>query len=582
VGQELLGGELLVAYFCTEFGVDPRLPIYSGGLGVLAGDHLKSSSDLGLPLVGVGLFYRGGYFRQGVDAKGRQLETYPPNDPTDLPLEPTPVEIGVNLDGEDVRARVWKAQVGQVPLYLLDTDVDGNSTVGRAVTSTLYGGDREQRLRQELMLGVGGVRALHALGVEPTVFHMNEGHAALLTLERLRVLVEAGASFEEALELVRASTVFTTHTPVAAGHDVFESQLARRYLGGFADELGISWSDLAALARVGDDDEFGMTPLALRTAEFVNAVSYIHGGVSRHMWHPLWPDRPEDDVPITHVTNGVHAGTWLAPELGSRLGGDWSAARALDPAEVWGIHRARKDALLELVTESTGVTLDPDALTIGFARRFATYKRADLLFSDEARIARLLSNPDRPVQILLAGKAHPRDEAGKDVLQHVFAFAEQSGGRAVFLEGYDLALAAMLVQGCDVWLNTPLRPLEASGTSGMKAGMNGVLNVSILDGWWYEGYSPALGWAIGGAENDGAENDGALLYSVLEDEVVPRFYDRGEDGIPHAWVEMMKASIAEIGERFNSGRMVGEYVEKLYVPASRRAAAALSGASVLT
>jgi starch phosphorylase len=570
VGHDLPGDGLLVAYFCTEFGVAARLPIYSGGLGVLAGDHLKSSSDLGVPLVGVGLLYRGGYFQQAVDEQGRQREAYPVVDPTDLPLEPTPAEVVVELAGEDVRARVWKADIGRVALYLLDTDVDGNSTAGRAVTSTLYGGDREQRLRQELVLGVGGVRALDALGLRPTVFHMNEGHAALLALERLRRLVRAGASFEEALEAVRASTVFTTHTPVAAGHDVFDDALAVRYLGRFAVELGLGWNELAALAKEADDDQgFGMTPFALRTAAFVNGVSFVHGGVSRHMWRSLWPERSEDDVPITHVTNGVHAGTWLAPELADALPGrDWEAARALEPAALWELHRGRKVALLERVAASTGVSLDPDALTIGFARRFATYKRADLLFSDEERIGRLLSDPTRPVQVVLAGKAHPADEAGKDVLQRVYAFAhEHGGGEVVFVEGYDLDLAVLLVRGCDVWLNTPTRPLEASGTSGMKAGMNGTLNVSVLDGWWYEGYSPGLGWAIGGPDPGDAESDAGLLYATLEQEVVPCFYDRGEDGIPHAWVEMMKASIAEIGARFNSDRMVSEYVEKLYVPA---------------
>ena len=578
MGDRVLGDGLLVAYFCSEFAVDERLPIYAGGLGVLAGDHLKSASDLGVPLVGVGLFYRGGYFRQLVDEGGWQREDYSENDPAVLGLERMPVEVTVDLAGEEVRARVWRADVERVPLYLLDSEVEGNSPVGRAVTSTLYGGDREQRIRQEILLGVGGVRALAALGIEPTVFHMNEGHAALLTLERMRGLVQGGASVAEALERVRSSTVFTTHTPVPAGHDAFDQQLAERYLRVFAEELGLSWDELAALGREQEaDPRFGMTPLALRTAGFANGVSLMHGRVSRGMWRSLWPGRAEDEVPITYVTNGVHPRTWLSPVLAQLLGGRWETAQELDSAEVWLGHERGKEQLLRHVAAAADVQLDPRALTIGFARRFATYKRADLLFSDHERLGRLLADSDRPVQILLAGKAHPADAAGKRILQQILEFAgdPRAGGRVVFLQGYDLALARLLVQGCDVWLNTPVPPMEASGTSGMKAGMNGVLNVSVLDGWWYEGYSPELGWAIG--EDKGVPHEESL-FRTLEQEVIPCFYaDRG------AWTEMMKASIAEIGARFNSDRMVAEYVENLYVPAheARRVSKLATGCSAV-
>jgi starch phosphorylase len=398
---------------------------------------------------------------------------------------------------------------------------------------------------------------------------MNEGHAAFLTLERMRRMVEEGAFFAEALERVRSSTVFTTHTPVAAGHDAFEPELAERYLRSYAAGLGVSWSDLAELGRDESDEAlFGMTPLALRTSAYANAVSLMHGRVSRRMWRSLWPGRDEDEVPITHITNGVHPGTWLSPEIEPLVQDGWGAARSADPETLWRAHQGRKEMLLRHVASATGVELDPQALTLGFARRFATYKRADLLLAEADRFAALLTDHERPVQILFAGKAHPADDAGKDVLRRILAFTREprSGGRAVFLEGYDLAFARLLVQGCDVWLNTPIRPLEASGTSGMKAGMNGVLNVSILDGWWYEGYSPEVGWAIGDADAPDDDREDRLLLDLLERGVVPRFYDERA-----VWIEMMKASIAEIGARFNSHRMVMEYVERLYLPAHRGA-----------
>ncbi len=587
--QAAHGGEdVLVAYFSSEFGVDESLPIYAGGLGVLAGDHLKSASQLGLPLVGVGLLYRQGYFRQGLDEDGWQQERYPENDPDRLPVilerrdDGAPVRVAVELAGEQVGAHVWRADVGRVRLYLLDCALEENSDAGRAVTATLYGGDREQRIRQEVVLGVGGTRALHALGLAPTVFHMNEGHAALLTLERIRVLVRAGLRFDEALRRVRASTAFTTHTPVPAGHDIFDPDLAHRYLAPLVAEAGVSWGELAALARSYDDDPlFGMTPLALRTSGFANGVSELHGDVSRKMWRGLWPDLGEAEAPIGHVTNGVHAPSWVSAPIAALLDAHgvapaaapaaqrWERAHSLDPGALWAAHADSKRALLA-AAERRGAVLDAEALTIGFARRFATYKRAGLLFSSPERLARLLFDPHRPVQILLAGKAHPADDAGKRLIQQVVRFARsaEAGGRVVFLEDYDLALARALVQGCDVWLNTPHRPLEASGTSGMKAGMNGVLNLSVLDGWWYEGYEPALGWAIGDGDpsNDADADrcDGESLFGLLEQRVVPLFYeDRPR------WIEMMRASIASVGAAFNTHRMVCQYAEGLYLPAHR-------------
>lgn len=490
------GGEdgFLVAYFCLEFGVDESLPIYSGGLGVLAGDHLKSASDLGIPLVGVGLLYRDGYFRQQVDESGRQREAPQPVDPERLGLVREPVSVEV--DG--IEAAVWRKDVGRVPLYLLDAP---------GLTDGLYAGDREHRLRQELLAGVGGVRALAALGLEPTVFHMNEGHCAFLALERLR---------REPFEQVRETTVFTTHTPVPAGNEVFDRELVR----GYVDD-----EDFLALGEW--EGEFGMTPLALRLSAHANAVSELHGEVAREMWQGI-------DTSIGHVTNGVHPGTWLAPEIAA--GGD-----------VWETHRALKRRL----TDQAG--LDPDLLTIGLARRFATYKRAGLVFSDLERLLAL------PVQVIVAGKSHPADEAGKDLMQTIVELSKGTD-RVVFLEGYDMGVARLLVQGCDVWLNTPRRPLEASGTSGMKAGMNGVLNLSVLDGWWAEGYSPELGWAIPGADD---EADAAELYRLLEEEVVPAYADR------ERWTAMMRASIEQVGERFSMHRAVIEYVERYYLAAHR-------------
>jgi starch phosphorylase len=584
-------GSLLVAYFCMEFGVHECLRIYSGGLGILAGDHLKAASTLGVPLAGVGLFYRRGYFQQALDAEGRQHESYVATDPGRLPLalerslDGEPLLVEVELADELVAARIWRAQVGRTPLYLLDSDVERNSGAGRGVTDVLYGGDREHRLRQEILLGVGGVRALDALGLRPTVFHANEGHAAFLALERMRVLVEEhGLPTEEARAHVRSSTVFTTHTPVPAGNEVFEPELVLRHVQPLAERSGLSAEDLLSLGsdRTGGPG-FGMTELALRTAGRANGVSALHGVVSQAMWEGLWPDGPPGDGRSAHVTNAVHAATWISAELAALLrsagvapdGGPasahWERALEIDRAALWETHRQRKSALLSRL----GVGLDTEALTIGFARRFATYKRASLVFSDRERLHRLLADPERPVQIVVAGKAHPADGEGKAVLEDLVRFAREprAGGSVVFVEDYEIGLAKLLVQGVDLWLTTPRRPNEASGTSGMKAGMNGVLNLSVLDGWWPEGYAPEIGWAIDERVSElGDEAEAAELLRLLEDEVVPAYYERDPNGLPRRWLELMAASIARVGELFNAERMVVDYVERIYLPAHEEAA----------
>jgi starch phosphorylase len=569
-----------VAYFSAEFGLDASLPIYSGGLGVLAGDHLKSASDLGVPLVAVGLFYRSGYFRQQLDAAGWQEPSYPANDPARLPVLEEEATATVALPDEmdtvvDVRIRVWRAQVGRVPLYLLDTNVDGNPEWARQITDALYGGDREHRLRQEVVLGIGGVRVLRALGHEPTVFHMNEGHSAFLQLERLRELVEEeGLDRDSALQRVRASTVFTTHTPVPAGNEVFDAWLVQRTVGPLVERCGFTWDAFLALGRLTPADAgFGMTPFSLRTAAWANGVSELHGEVSREMWQGLWPDRSVDQVPIGAVTNGVHSRTWLSYPLAHLLGGeedmgtpDFARAYGLPDDELAAAHESAKERLLRRLP-----TFDPSALTIGFARRFATYKRADLVLSDPERLARLLADPERPLQIVLAGKAHPADEGGKALIKKIVQFSRdpRAHERVVFLEDYDMTLARDLVQGVDVWLNNPRRPLEASGTSGMKAALNGVVNCSILDGWWAEAFTPEVGFAIGGnwvASNDADQDaaDAAALFETLEQQVIPAYYDDRA-----RWLSLMRHSIAELGARFNTNRMLTEYVESLYLPAHR-------------
>jgi starch phosphorylase len=541
--------DTLIAYFSMEFAVDARLPIYSGGLGVLAGDHLKAAADLGVPLVGIGLFYRGGYFTQGLSADGRQTEDYRPVDPEAVGLVREPVSVEVDLAGRSITAAVWRYDVGSVPLYLLDVDM---------LTDALYGGDREHRIRQELLLGVGGVRALSALGLKPTVFHVNEGHSAFLAIERARELVEEGEDAQRALELVRRSTIFTTHTPVPAGNEIFGDELVLRYVGNLAGRAGLTSRELLDLGRSDGTDGFGLTPLALRLSAAANAVSELHGEVARDMWATLWPG---EAAQIGHVTNGVHLGTWLAPELDRLLRtvgvrpeappdeGNWDAVYELDPGELWRVHETLKERL----AGRTG--FDPERLTIGFARRFATYKRAGLVFSDLERLLRL------PVQIVVAGKAHPQDAAGKDVMQRIVELSHNPRvhGRVVFLENYDLDLARVIIPGCDIWLNTPRRPHEASGTSGMKAAVNGVPNLSVLDGWWAEAYNPEVGWALDGTTD---EADAEQLYRVLEQQVVPTFGDRD------AWVRIMKGSIAQLAPRFSMQRAVIEYVERYYLPAT--------------
>jgi glycogen phosphorylase len=500
-----------VAYFAMEYAVDDRLPIYAGGLGVLAGDHLKSSSDLGLPLVGIGLLYRQGYFTQVIDEDGRQREEYPEADLSGVGLVKEDVEIEVELAGETVPVAVWRLDVGNVPLYLLESD---------ALVPRLYTIDRGERIRQEVVIGVGGVRALAALGHEPTVFHLNEGHAAFAALERIRALVAAGAAPDEAVELVRASTVFTTHTPVPEGNEVFEPELARRYIGGLLEQGGLSWD------FVEQDGQVGLTPLALRTAAYANGVSELHGQVSRDMW---------PGYEIGSITNGAHVPTWKKDKP----------------------HAECKRDLIAFVRDRTGVELDPERLTIGFTRRFATYKRANLLFSEPDRLAAL------PVQVVVSGKAHPADEAGKELIAEITARAREPrfAGRIAFVPNYNMEVASYVTSGSDIWLNNPRRPMEASGTSGMKAAMNGVLNLSVLDGWWPEAYSPELGWAIPGESDDA---DRAELYRLLEEEVVPTYYDDRS-----RWERMMETSIERVTPRFSSHRMVKEYAERYYAPASR-------------
>ncbi|HEX5501046.1 MAG TPA: alpha-glucan family phosphorylase [Thermomicrobiales bacterium] len=603
-----------VAYFSLEFGLTACLPIFSGGLGVLAGDHLKSASDLGVPLVGVGLLYREGYFRQAVDGAGRQRESYAPADFATLPLrlergpDGAPLTISVALPDAPVVARVWRARVGRVALYLLDADLAANRPAERAITARLYGGDQETRIRQELLLGLGGYRALAALGPAPEVCHLNEGHAAFLGLERARRLMrDRGLTFAAALDAARPGLVFTTHTPVPAGHDYFPPALMARYFAAYAADLGVPLGDLLALGRKDPADEseyFCMTALALRLAGHRNGVSALHGEVSRRMWRGLWPDRAEADVPIGHVTNGVHLPTWVAPpladlyarHLGPGWRGDtdadaWAHAARLPDADLW---RLREAARAGLITAARGRlaaqlarrgapadelaaaarALDPRALTIGFARRFATYKRATLLLRDPARLARLLGDPARPVQVLFAGKAHPRDKAGKALIKRIVALAarDEFRGKIVFLEGYDTDLARELVRGADLWLNTPERPHEASGTSGMKAAANGALNLSTLDGWWAEAWAAAaggapIGWAIGDGGTDAdparqAARDAAALYDALEREVIPAFYDRDSAGLPRAWLARVKASLAAVCPVYNTDRMVREYTRK--------------------
>ena len=610
---------LVIAYFSMEFGISESLPNYSGGLGVLAGDHLKSASDLGVPLVGVGLLYQEGYFRQYLNADGWQGELYPDNDFYTMPLhlerrrDGSPVVVQVEYPGRTARAQVWRAQVGRVPLYLLDTNIEGNRPDDRDVTDRLYGGDIEMRIRQEIMLGIGGIRALNAVGVSPTVFHMNEGHSAFLALERIRqAMLEKKVSFAEAREVTAAGNVFTTHTPVPAGIDVFYPDLIERYFGAYYRSMGLTQRDFMALGRQDPNDEqepFSMAVLALRLANKANGVSKLHGEVSRRLWQRVWPGVPVDEIPITSITNGVHADTWVSGRdlgalydryLGLRWKDDptdasiWDGVDKIPSEELWRAHERRRERLVSFARQRLAAQLErrgassaevqgamevlnPEALTIGFSRRFATYKRAALLFRDPERLARIVNSRDRPVQIIIAGKAHPNDNPGKEVIRQVVHFARQEQFRrqVVFLEDYDMVVARYLVRGADLWLTTPRRPLEASGTSGMKVAFNGGLNLSVLDGWWNEAYDPAYGWAIGRGEQYQDQDyqdevEASALYNLLEKEIVPLFYDRGVDGLPRGWIARMKNSLRSICPVYNTDRMVVEYLERMYIPSARR------------
>jgi starch phosphorylase len=609
-----------VAYFSPEFGVGEALPVYSGGLGVLAGDHLKAASDLGLPLVGVGLLYRQGYFRQELNADGWQQERYPALDPHAMPLtllsdsDGSHLKIEVDLAGERCVAQLWRAQVGRIPLLMLDCDVEDNEPRERAVTDRLYGGGggSEHRLRQEIVLGIGGVRALRAAGYEVNVFHSNEGHAGFLGLERIRELATgADLSFKEALQAVRASTVFTTHTPVPAGIDVYAHDLMERYFSSFAKECEVPFEELMALGQAGPlpdeaaNGDFNMAIMGLRLAGRANAVSKLHGEVARAMFADLWPNLPVDEVPVSSITNGVHAPTWVGPEIVEVLDrhlapgwaesgtADWSRVAEIPDAELWRARERSRERLVYFLRERvhaqmlakgmsaseaswTHDILDPGALTIGFARRFAQYKRATLLLTDPDRLKSILLSADRPVQIIFAGKAHPLDEGGKEMIRRlIHAFNDpEIRGRLVFVEDYDMELARILVQGVDVWLNNPRRPLEACGTSGMKAALNGAINCSVLDGWWDEFYDGRNGWAIGSRDVQADFEyqdrlDANALYDLLEREVAPRFYDRTEGPVPRRWVERMKASISSLGDVVTAERMLWDYVETFYEPAAR-------------
>ena len=588
----------LVAYFSPEFGISETLPQYSGGLGVLAGDHLKAASDLGLPLVAVGLLYAEGYFRQRLNADGMQEERYPALDPHGLALTDTGVQVHVDLADDRVAVRVWRVDVGRIALYLLDTNVEGNSEAGAAVTDRLYGGDKEHRLRQEIVLGIGGVRALRALGLQPQVFHTNEGHAGFLSLERIREMVAADVPFDAAVEAVRAGGVFTTHTPVPAGIDQFPLDLVRTYFADFATSMGI---DIDALVRIGQreaepDDLFNMAVMGLRLGGRSNGVAQLHGAVSRGMFNHLWPDVPEHEVPIGAITNGVHAHTWVGDHVATLLarsvgpvwdGADaasWKGVDHLDPAEVWAARaRARAELVAFVRTRCGDALLDPKALTIGFARRFATYKRATLLLSQPERLRQMLLSTDRPVQFVFAGKAHPQDQPGKDMIRDIELFARQLdvNHRFVFVPDYDMAIARMMYHGCDVWLNNPRRPLEACGTSGMKAALNGALNCSILDGWWDECFDGENGWAINSADDDPDPTrrdarEATSLFGLLEREIVPLFHDRDPNGVPVGWVNRMQHNWRTLGPFVTASRMVRDYTTALYEPAAASARAALA------
>ncbi|HET6854944.1 MAG TPA: alpha-glucan family phosphorylase [Pyrinomonadaceae bacterium] len=613
IQSEAITQEHPVAYFCAEFGVHTSLPLYSGGLGILAGDHLKSASDLGLPLVAIGLLYRYGYFRQRLRNDGWQEEHYGETFPNELPIhlvkndDDTPLRIEVSIRERNVLAQVWRADVGRVPLYLLDTNIPENVETDRWVTGHLYGGDRETRIVQEMLLGIGGVRLLRKLGISPHVFHLNEGHSAFLTLELAREIIQREKQpLSAVIGTVKQQCVFTTHTPVAAGNDEFEGSLVTRAFGaGYLNELGLSEDEFLALGRIDPENKterYGLTPLAIRMCRSTNGVSRKHGEVSRALWQKLWPEKKLEEIPISHVTNGVHAPTWISPllryQLEQHVGDDWEAklrnadvwteavARVPDE-ELWKAHMRLKERLVAFIRqrstqsrlaageradyiEAASTMFDPAALTIGFARRVAGYKRWNLILTDRERLLRLINDEERPVQFVFAGKAHPQDEGSKLVLQQLaqWKYDPAVRQRVVFLEDYDQEIARQLVQSVDVWLNVPRRPLEASGTSGEKVAINGGLNFSVLDGWWLEGYDGTNGFAIGnGNEASVPEMDAAdaeSLYRTLEQDVVPLFYNRDDDGLPRNWIAMMKRAIQTLAPKYNSDRMVEDYARKIY------------------
>ncbi len=608
----------IIAYFSLEFGIHECLPIYSGGLGVLAGDHLKSVSDLGLPFAGVGLLYQKGYFCQYLNTDGWQQEVYLENDFYNMPVQlvrdddSQPITISIEYPQRNITAQIWCVNVGRLKLYLLDTNISENMPQDRVITANLYGGDREMRIRQEILLGIGGLRALAAVGVKPTVCHMNEGHAAFMALERIRQLCDANnMTFDEAMEITKAANAFTIHTPVKAGNDEFPPEMIEKYFCDYFPQLGIDKQQFMGLGRINPNDTnecFKMPVLAMKLSAHRNGVSQLHGQITRQMWCGLWPNVPLQEVPIRAITNGVHIKSWLSEEMSSLydryLGRNWTDESIDKPIwdsidqipdeELWRTHQRCKERLIAFArnrlkaqmqrrgTYHTELNwaeevLDPEALTIGFARRFATYKRGNLLLKDPQRIVKLLSDTKRPMQIIFAGKAHPRDNEGKEIIRQIIHFANRYDvrRRIVFLENYNIDVARVLVGGVDIWLNTPRRPMEASGTSGMKAAFNGALNMSTLDGWWCEGYQPDGGWVIGSGEdyNDHSYQDmveSQAIYKMLENEVVPLFYTRTADNLPRAWIKRMKNSIKWITPRFNTNRMVLDYAKHFYMPAGSR------------
>ncbi|MBL6988295.1 MAG: alpha-glucan family phosphorylase [Bacteriovoracaceae bacterium] len=608
----------LVAYFSCEFGIHESLPIYSGGLGVLAGDHLKAASDLGIPLVAIGFLYRQGYFRQGISVEGDQQEFYPENDRFTMPVQlvkndkDRPLVLSMDIGGDEVFYQIWQVKVGRIDLYLLDTNLMCNLPKNRDITKRLYDADRDMRIRQEILLGMGGIAALKALNISPSVYHINEGHSAFLILERLKDLIEGQyLSFDEAKEVVTPTNIFTTHTPVPAGNERFDMSLVKRYLGTFVQKrLGLAWDDFVAMGRENPanmDEEFCMTVLALKFASLSNGVARLHGEISRDMWKNLYPDVPSHEVPIKHVTNGVHTKSWLSQNFEKLFARYLSTAYVKETAdftlwdvlqdvpdnELWNAHMHNKKKLVEHVRRSLKKQLkrrggtagdytrikgifDPDVLTIGFARRFAPYKRGAMIFSDFERMAKIVNNANGKVQLIFAGKAHPADNNGKAIIKKIVELANKPEfcKNVVLLEDYDIDVARFMVQGVDIWLNTPRRPMEASGTSGMKAAMNGALNLSILDGWWDEAFDGNNGWAIGHAEfydNEGFQDEmeSKLLYRLLEDEIVPLYYKKDENNIPTEWIKMMKHCIESCGANFNAHRMVMDYLKDYYLKAEQ-------------